>query len=176
MTRIMIRRIFLSVIMAMAASVAFSVRASELDQMKCDLIGQTMGGREKCWKFRSPEHIKELIIRKKTRPAADTRQKLASNTLEPPPAGRSSRWGFSRSARSHSGLQRPGLPPGGPCAGIVNQTQSRRFLGREAWGPGATNQSDAPSVRQSVFALLDSQSSKFNRLLVCCAGHSIVCC
>ena len=63
MTRIMIRRLFLSVTMATAAAAALSVRASELEQMKSDLTGQTMGGREKCWKFRSPEHIKELIIR-----------------------------------------------------------------------------------------------------------------
>ena len=66
MTRIMIRRLFLSVTMATATAAALALRASELDQMKCDLIGQTMGGREKCWKFRSPEHIKELIIQKKT--------------------------------------------------------------------------------------------------------------
>ncbi len=66
MTRIMIGRIFLWVTMATAAAAAFSVRASELDQMKCDLIGQTMGGREKCWKFRLSEHIKELTIQNKT--------------------------------------------------------------------------------------------------------------
>ena len=66
MTRIMMRRIFLWVTVATAAGVAFSLRASEPDQMKCDLIGQTMGGREKCWKFRSSEHIKELTIQNKT--------------------------------------------------------------------------------------------------------------
>ena len=66
MTRIMIRRLFLSVTMATAAAAALSVRASELEQMKSDLTGQTMGGREKCWKFRSPEHIKELTIQNKT--------------------------------------------------------------------------------------------------------------
>ena len=63
MTGILIRRLFLSLTMLTATALALSLRASELEQMKSDLTGQTMGGREKCWKFRSPEHIKELIIR-----------------------------------------------------------------------------------------------------------------
>jgi len=64
--RIMFKRIFLLATVATATALALSLRASELEQMKSDLTGQTMGGREKCWKFRSPEHIKELIIQKKT--------------------------------------------------------------------------------------------------------------
>ena len=38
---------------------------SEADQMKAALIGKTMGGREKCWKFQSLSQIKELVIREK---------------------------------------------------------------------------------------------------------------
>ena len=64
--RIMSKRIFLLATVATATALALSLRASELEQMKSDLTGQTMGGREKCWKFRSPEHIKELIIQNKT--------------------------------------------------------------------------------------------------------------
>lgn len=35
---------------------------SEVDKIKRDLIGQTMGGREKAWKFQSPEQIRDLKI------------------------------------------------------------------------------------------------------------------
>src|SRR5437016_285435 len=37
----------------------------EADQCKSDLIGQTMGGREKCWKFQSENQIKELAVQNK---------------------------------------------------------------------------------------------------------------
>ena len=40
-------------------------RPLEADQCKLDLIGQTMGGREKCWKFQSVNQIKELVIQNK---------------------------------------------------------------------------------------------------------------
>ncbi len=39
--------------------------ASEVDQLKADLIGQIMGGRDKGWKFLSPNQIKELVINDK---------------------------------------------------------------------------------------------------------------
>src|SRR5437867_3696241 len=45
---------------------ALSLQASEVDQLKSDLIGQCMGGREKCWKFQSRDQIKELVIKNKT--------------------------------------------------------------------------------------------------------------
>jgi hypothetical protein len=48
-----------------AGAFALSVGASEVDQLKADLIGQTMGGREKSWKFQSPDQIKELVIKNK---------------------------------------------------------------------------------------------------------------
>src|SRR6266704_4593853 len=79
MTGIMIRRLFLSLTMLTATALALSLRASELEQMKSDLTGQTMGGREKCWKFRSPEHIKELIIQKKTE---DSQRRVYTIKLE----------------------------------------------------------------------------------------------
>jgi spermidine/putrescine-binding protein len=40
--------------------------ASDEDQLKSDLVGQSMGGREKCWKFQSTDQIKEIKINKKT--------------------------------------------------------------------------------------------------------------
>src|SRR5262245_6973320 len=39
---------------------------SEVEQVNKDLIGHTMGGREKSWKFQSTEQIKELVIASKT--------------------------------------------------------------------------------------------------------------
>lgn len=48
------------------AGLPVSVRADEADRLKSDLIGHCMGGREKCWKFQSPEQIKKLEIRQQT--------------------------------------------------------------------------------------------------------------
>src|SRR5207244_1843539 len=52
--------------MAVAGSLAAATQASEVEQLKSDLIGQCMGGREKCWKFQSVDQIKALTIQKKT--------------------------------------------------------------------------------------------------------------
>jgi hypothetical protein len=38
-------------------------------QMSSDLVGQTMGGRQRCWKFQSIDQIKELTIKDKTETA-----------------------------------------------------------------------------------------------------------
>ncbi len=48
-----------------AGALAFSAQPSEVDQLKADLIGQTMGGREKSWKFQSTDQIKELTVKSK---------------------------------------------------------------------------------------------------------------
>ena len=55
---------WMTVVLAFASALA--VRASEVDQLKTDLVGQCMGGREKCWKFQSVDQIKALTIQKKT--------------------------------------------------------------------------------------------------------------
>ena len=60
------KRLNFLVIILVACALAVSVCASEVDQLKADLIGHTMGGREKCWKFQSVEQIKELVIKTKT--------------------------------------------------------------------------------------------------------------
>ena len=52
-----------------AGALALSVQAAEVDQLKADLVGRTMGGREKCWKFQSLDQIKELVIKNKTEDA-----------------------------------------------------------------------------------------------------------
>src|SRR6266545_4901186 len=54
---------------AVAGWLALPVQAAESDQLKSDLVGQCMGGREKCWKFQSADQIKELVIKNKTEDA-----------------------------------------------------------------------------------------------------------
>src|ERR1051326_5343555 len=51
---------------ATVLTLPFSSAASVEDQLKSDLVGQSMGGREKCWKFQSTDQIKKLKINKKT--------------------------------------------------------------------------------------------------------------
>jgi len=58
------RKSFLMVLTA-AGALALSAQAADVDQLKSDLLGQTMGGREKCWKFQSPDQIRNLTIKKK---------------------------------------------------------------------------------------------------------------
>src|SRR5213592_1965064 len=53
----------------LAGWLAMPVQAAESDQLKSDLVGQCMGGREKCWKFQSVDQIKELVIKNKTEDA-----------------------------------------------------------------------------------------------------------
>jgi|SRR3954468_16777183 len=52
-------------VIVMAGALALSLAGSEVDQLKNDLVGQTMGGREKSWKFQSADQIKELVIKNK---------------------------------------------------------------------------------------------------------------
>src|SRR5881409_2850330 len=52
--------------LAAAGALAAAAPAGEVDQLKSDLIGQSMGGREKCWKFQSVDQIRELTIQTKT--------------------------------------------------------------------------------------------------------------
>jgi hypothetical protein len=47
----------------LATALMVSAQTPSVEQMKSDLIGQTMGGREKCWKIQSREHIKALSIK-----------------------------------------------------------------------------------------------------------------
>src|SRR2546425_13371266 len=64
---------------AVMSALALSLPASEVDQLKSDLIGQCMGGREKCWKFQSRHQIKELVIKNKTE---DAQQRVYTIALQ----------------------------------------------------------------------------------------------
>src|SRR5580765_6375320 len=58
---------------------ALPMQASESDQLKSDLVGQCMGGREKCWRFQSTDQIKELVIKNKTE---DARKRVYTVAME----------------------------------------------------------------------------------------------
>ena len=60
------KHIFCARALGLAGLLALAASASEVEQLKNDLIGHTMGGREKCWKFQSTEQIKDLVIASKT--------------------------------------------------------------------------------------------------------------
>ena len=53
----------------LAGWLVLPMQAAELSQLKSDLVGQCMGGREKCWTFQSADQIKELVIKNKTEDA-----------------------------------------------------------------------------------------------------------
>jgi hypothetical protein len=53
----------------MAATFSLAAQTPTTEQMKSDLVGQTMGGRHECWKFQSTGQIKELTIKDKTEDA-----------------------------------------------------------------------------------------------------------
>jgi len=63
------KRKSLFITMITAGALALSLAASEVDQLKSELVGHTMGGREKTWKFQSRDQIKELVIKNKTEDA-----------------------------------------------------------------------------------------------------------
>src|SRR6059036_3623748 len=73
------KRMYWLITIVAAGALALSVRASEVDQLKSDLIGQCMGGREKCWKFQSVDQIKALTIQKKTE---DSRKRVYTIALQ----------------------------------------------------------------------------------------------
>src|SRR5262245_12715266 len=56
-----VKRSYLALVLPVSLN-AREVGAAEPDQIKSDLVGRTMGGREKCWKFQSREQIKDLVI------------------------------------------------------------------------------------------------------------------
>ena len=61
--------ISLFMMIAVAGGLVLPMQAAESDQLKSDLVGQCMGGREKCWKFQSADQIKKLVITNKTEDA-----------------------------------------------------------------------------------------------------------
>ena len=72
------KRIFCLIATLAISARVFSAQPPELDQLKADLIGQSMGGREKCWKFQSPDQIKSLVIKNKSE---DSQKRVYTLTL-----------------------------------------------------------------------------------------------
>ena len=48
----------------LAVGLTLGALADDAQQMKADLVGQTMGGRETAWKFQSVDQIKSLKVEK----------------------------------------------------------------------------------------------------------------
>src|SRR3989442_14908206 len=73
------KHIFWLMTMMVLGGRAISAPAAEVDQLKADLVGQSMGGREKCWKFQSVEQIKELVIKNKVE---DTKKRVYTVSMQ----------------------------------------------------------------------------------------------
>src|SRR5438034_11684820 len=71
--------ILLLTTIVVAGWLAMPMQAAESDQLKSDLVGQCMGGREKCWKFQSRDQIKELQIKDKIE---DARKRVYTVALQ----------------------------------------------------------------------------------------------
>jgi hypothetical protein len=56
---------FYIIAVLLASALALSAQIPPPEQMKSDLVGHTMGGRQKSWKFQSTDQIKELHIKDK---------------------------------------------------------------------------------------------------------------
>lgn len=61
----------------LAGALSLSAQVPTAEQMKSDLLGQTMGGRHRCWKFQSIDQIKNLTIKDKTEAADQCRCTIA---------------------------------------------------------------------------------------------------
>lgn len=60
------KNIFFAMMASMSVISGQASALTEVEQLKTDLIGHTMGGREKTWKFQSVAQIKDLVITNKT--------------------------------------------------------------------------------------------------------------
>ena len=60
------KNFFFALVISMLAVNGQAEPFAEVAQLKTDLIGHTMGGREKTWKFQSVDQIKDLVITDKT--------------------------------------------------------------------------------------------------------------
>ena len=80
--------ILLLTTIVVAGWLALPAQAAESDQLKSDLVGQCMGGREKCWKFQSRDQIKELVIKNKTEDSQKRVYTIALQLQAGPTSGR----------------------------------------------------------------------------------------
>src|SRR5216117_2323254 len=74
------KRCVLLITIVAAVALGPGLRASEREQLRSDLVGQSMGGREKSWRFQAVDQIKELAIKDK-REDAQTRVYIVSLRL-----------------------------------------------------------------------------------------------
>ena len=54
------------VVLWLVGAAAPTAQTPTAEQMKSQLVGQTMGGRHRCWKFQSVDQIQELTIKDKS--------------------------------------------------------------------------------------------------------------
>ena len=66
-------------VLLLAGVFALPAQTPTAAQMKSDLIGQTMGGRQRCWKFQSVDQIKELVVKDTT---ADAQKRVCVVALQ----------------------------------------------------------------------------------------------
>lgn len=69
----------LASLILLVGALTLSAAPSEIEQMKAALVGHTMGGREKSWKFQSPDQIKRLVIKSRIQ---DGRRQVCTVALE----------------------------------------------------------------------------------------------
>lgn len=65
---------------------ATSVRAGNVEDITRDLVGHSMGGRARCWRFQSETQIRELRVRDQT-DSGDQRTYTIHCTLRDPRVG-----------------------------------------------------------------------------------------
>lgn len=85
------RRIFWRTLVLMSGVLAVAAqtnRPADVSRLKSELIGWTMGGREQCWKFRSADQIKELVILDQTDAAQKRVYTVALQLQAPEGAGK----------------------------------------------------------------------------------------
>ncbi len=60
------KRISFLMALGLACAVTLSAQTPTAEQIKSQLIGHTMGGRQQCWKFQCLDQIKELTLKNAT--------------------------------------------------------------------------------------------------------------
>ncbi len=66
-------------IILLAGALTLFAQTPTAEQMKADLIGQTMGGRHECWKFQSVDQIKQLTVKNHT---GDAQKQICTVALQ----------------------------------------------------------------------------------------------
>src|SRR5437867_344417 len=64
------RHLLFPAALLLAGALAAQTPMVEMEQLKADLVGHSMGGRERCWKFQSRDQIKALSVKSRSEDAA----------------------------------------------------------------------------------------------------------